>query len=130
MEVFGNIVPVQIFNDHDRLIALRPSYYAKGRAEQEAHYLWLEYVKNWFPDEYAKIPNGTSFSPLTHDKLCDFFCLTDGQWHWPIIEFNCDLEDDEDVYGYGDEDLEVFEDQNSDPLVDGSDSEQSISGSQ
>lgn len=69
MEVFGNIVPVQIFNDHDRLITLRPSHYAKERAEQEAHYLWLQYVKHWLPDEYAKIPNGTSFSPLAHDKL-------------------------------------------------------------
>lgn len=103
MEVFGHVTPIQMFNDHDRLIAQRPSYYTNGRAEQEAHYLWMEYVKEWFPDEYAKIPNGRQSILFNSDTLMRAkLYVTDGQWHWPIVKFNCEADDDEG------EDLEVL----------------------
>lgn len=140
VQVFGHRIPIQAFNDHDRLIAERPWDYSRGQAEQEAHYLWMEYVKAWFPDEYAKIPKGRSFIPFSNDKLTRVFPpVTDGGWYWPIVEFNCVAEDDEDEGEDEDEDEdenedEEFEDfmssgQHSDLLAD-SGSDHSSNGSQ
>lgn len=134
MQVFGHLTPIQAFNDHDKLIANRPSDYSKGRAEVEAHYLWNEYVKRWFPDEYAKIPKGRQvlFSNDVNTLMSAALPVIDGEMHWPIVKFNREAEeDDDDKEDDDDEDLEVITsgEQRSDPLLD-SGSDHSSNGSQ
>lgn len=132
VQVFGHLTPIQAFNDHDRLIAERPPNYSQAEAETEAHYLWTEYVKRWFPDEYAKIPKGELVILLEDVKVMRVSLLAiDGKRHWPIVKFNREAEEDDDDDEEDDEDLEVItsSEQRSDPLLD-SGSDYSSNGSQ
>lgn len=139
VQLFGRMTPIQAFNDHDRLIAERPSDFSKGEAETEAHYRWMRYLEQYLPDEYAKVPKGELFILFDTVKLMRVSrSVADGKRHWPVVKFNREvIEDDDDEWEEDDEgenedeDLDVLTsgEQRSDPLAD-SGSNQSSNGSQ
>lgn len=117
VQVFGHLTPIQAFNDHDKLIANRPSDYSKGRAEVEAHYLWMRYVERWFPEEYAKIPKGRLLILFEDVKLMRIYLLVaDGERHWPIVKFNREAEEDDDDEEEEDEEDEEEDDDDDEDL--------------
>lgn len=56
--VWGYPTPLSAFNDLDALLEERPSHYPEDIAYDEMHQALMRYVKKYWPDVYAQIPNG------------------------------------------------------------------------
>ncbi|EIM82758.1 uncharacterized protein STEHIDRAFT_113868 [Stereum hirsutum FP-91666 SS1] len=79
--VYGYPTPINAFNDREALLARRPSSYSEEHAYKEMHQTLMSYVKKYWPEVYAQIPQ-------------------DGRRYWPEIL----MDDSPDPV---DEDLEV-----------------------
>lgn len=58
--VWGYITPLSAFNDLEALLARRPRHYSEDYAYEQMYQALMRYVKKYWPDVYAQIPQGES----------------------------------------------------------------------
>lgn len=66
--VYGYPTPINAFNDRQALLARRPRSYPEDVAYKEMHRALMSYTKKYWPEEYAKVPQGEFL--LDIDILC------------------------------------------------------------
>lgn len=60
IDLYGTKFDIEAFSDPDKLIAQRPRVYSPEQAEKEVYDQLMNYMKIWAPEDYARIPQGTS----------------------------------------------------------------------
>lgn len=56
--VYGYITPLSAFNDLEALLEKRPRHYSEDYAYWEMNQALMRYVKKYWPEVYAQIPQG------------------------------------------------------------------------
>lgn len=57
--LYGQKIPLEAFNDPQKLIADRPPWCSARQTEIEAYDMLMSYLQRWVPEVYAQIPQGT-----------------------------------------------------------------------